>query len=81
MPTRSSSSGWTCIICRWRRWRQAIVDGYPHQVWWNDDGETIVKSYTITDMAHGTPLGIAANDERYGEAGAVPARGRHFVVL
>jgi poly(hydroxyalkanoate) depolymerase family esterase len=46
------------------------VDGYPHQVWWNADGETIVESYTITDMAHGTPLGLADNDERYGAQGA-----------
>ena len=49
---------------------EGIVDGYPHQVWWNADGETIVESYTITDMAHGTPLGIADNDERYGAQGA-----------
>jgi poly(hydroxyalkanoate) depolymerase family esterase len=48
----------------------ADVDGYPREVWWNADGETIVESYTITDMAHGTPLGIADNDERYGEGGA-----------
>jgi poly(hydroxyalkanoate) depolymerase family esterase len=47
-----------------------IVDGYPHQVWWNADGETIVESYSITDMAHGTPLGVAENDERYGAEGA-----------
>ncbi len=47
-----------------------IVDGYPRQIWWNADGETIVESYTITDMAHGTPLGIADNDERYGAQGA-----------
>jgi len=46
------------------------VDGYPHQVWWNAEGETVVESYTITDMAHGTPLGIADNDERYGAQGA-----------
>ncbi len=46
------------------------VDGYPREVWWNSDGETVVESYTITDMAHGTPLGIADNDERYGEGGA-----------
>jgi len=46
------------------------VDGYPHQVWWNADGETIVESYTITDLAHGTPLGVADNDERYGAQGA-----------
>jgi poly(hydroxyalkanoate) depolymerase family esterase len=48
----------------------ADVDGYPRAVWWNADGETVVESYTITDMAHGTPLGIADNDERYGEGGA-----------
>jgi len=46
------------------------VDGHPHQVWWDGDGETIVESYSITDMAHGTPLGLADNDERYGVQGA-----------
>jgi Esterase PHB depolymerase len=46
------------------------VDGYPHQIWWNADGETMVESYTITDMAHGTPLGVGDNDERYGAQGA-----------
>jgi len=46
------------------------VDGYPRQSWWNGDGETIVESYTITDMAHGTPLGIADNEQRYGMEGA-----------
>jgi poly(hydroxyalkanoate) depolymerase family esterase len=49
---------------------EATVDGYPRQIWWNADGETIVESYTITDMAHGTPLGTADNDERYGTQGA-----------
>jgi poly(hydroxyalkanoate) depolymerase family esterase len=49
---------------------EATVDGYPRQVWWNPDGETIVESYTITDMAHGTPLGTVDNDERYGAQGA-----------
>ncbi|THD70326.1 MAG: PHB depolymerase family esterase [Bradyrhizobium sp.] len=49
---------------------EAVVDGYPRQVWWNADGETIVESYTITGMAHGTPLGIADNDEHYGAQGA-----------
>ena len=47
-----------------------IVDGYPRQVWWDADGETIVESYSITDMAHGTPLGIAETDKRYGTQGA-----------
>ena len=49
---------------------EGIVDGYPHRVWWNAAGETIVESYTITRMAHGTPLGIADDDERYGAEGA-----------
>jgi poly(hydroxyalkanoate) depolymerase family esterase len=49
---------------------EGTVDGYPHQVWWNADGETIVESYTITNMAHGTPLGVGDNDERYGAQGA-----------
>jgi poly(hydroxyalkanoate) depolymerase family esterase len=49
---------------------EGTVDGYPRQLWWNADGETIVESYTITDMAHGTPLGTADNDERYGAQGA-----------
>src|ERR1700692_4450408 len=49
---------------------ETTVDGYPRQIWWNEDGETIVESYTITDMAHGTPLGTADNDERYGAQGA-----------
>ncbi len=47
-----------------------IVNGHPHRVWWNADGETLIESYTITDMAHGTPLGLAENDNRYGAAGA-----------
>jgi len=47
----------------------AVVDGYPRQQWWNADGEPVVESFTITNMAHGTPIGIAANDKRYGKAG------------
>ena len=49
---------------------EGTVDGYPRQIWWNADGETVIESYTITDMAHGTPLGTADNDERYGAQGA-----------
>ena len=49
---------------------EGTVDGYPRQVWWNSDGETVVESYAITDMAHGTPLGVAESDERYGVPGA-----------
>ena len=49
---------------------EGTVDGYPRQIWWNADGDTAVESYTITNMAHGTPLGIGDNDERYGAQGA-----------
>jgi poly(hydroxyalkanoate) depolymerase family esterase len=49
---------------------ESTVDGHPRAIWWNADGETVVESYTITDMAHGTPLGLADNDERYGARGA-----------
>src|SRR5260370_11590644 len=48
---------------------EGTVDGYPRQVWWNADGETLVESYSITDMAHGTPLGIGDNDKKYGAQG------------
>jgi poly(hydroxyalkanoate) depolymerase family esterase len=49
---------------------EGTVNGYPRQLWWNAEGETVVESYTITDMAHGTPLGIGDNDKRYGTEGA-----------
>ena len=49
---------------------QTMVDGYPHQVWWNADGVPIVESYTITGMAHGTPLGVSETDEQFGAEGA-----------
>jgi poly(hydroxyalkanoate) depolymerase family esterase len=49
---------------------QSAVGGYPRAIWWNADGETVIESYTITAMAHGTPLGIGDNDERYGARGA-----------
>jgi len=45
------------------------VDGYPRQVWWNAQGESVVESYTISGMAHGTPIGLVDNDERYGAEG------------
>lgn len=35
---------------------EQIIDGHPWQVWWNADGDTVIESYTIAGMAHGTPL-------------------------
>ncbi|HEX2552429.1 MAG TPA: PHB depolymerase family esterase [Microvirga sp.] len=44
------------------------VDGYPRRVWHGPGGEALVESYTITGMAHGTPLGLGAA-EAVGAAG------------
>ncbi len=41
------------------RMAEQIIDGHPRQVWWNADGDTVIESYTIADMAHGTPLAVA----------------------
>ena len=46
---------------------QAIVDGYPRQVWVNQAGEEVIESYTIPHMMHGTPL---ATGNRHDECGA-----------
>jgi len=34
---------------------EAMVDGYPRKVW-RRDGVDVIESYTISGMAHGTPL-------------------------
>jgi poly(hydroxyalkanoate) depolymerase family esterase len=49
---------------------EATVDGHPRQIWWNEEGDTIIESYTINDMPHGTPLGFVDDGERYGVEGA-----------
>jgi feruloyl esterase len=45
-----------------------MVDGYPRQAWRNRAGEIALESYTITSMAHGTPLATGNGD--VGAAGA-----------
>lgn len=68
----------SCIVNQWldvhglpaRPMSEDVVDGHPHQVWWDSNGKNVVESFTITGMAHGTPLGLAENEERYGTEGA-----------
>jgi feruloyl esterase len=48
---------------------QGMVDGYPRQVWTNDAGEEVIESYSITRMAHGTPLATGQAEIGCGEAG------------
>ena len=50
--------------------RSEMVDGYPRQVWRNLAGEDVIESYTITSMAHGTPLATSGADDSCGVAGA-----------
>jgi feruloyl esterase len=46
---------------------RARVDGYPREVWLGKAGEELIEAYTISDMAHGTPLAI---DQREGACGS-----------
>jgi len=46
-----------------------MVDGYTRQVWVNDTGDELIESYSIPDMAHGTPLATGEADEQCGAAG------------
>ena len=46
---------------------RARVDGYPREVWLDQAGAELIESYTITNMAHGTPL---ATDEGEGACGS-----------
>jgi feruloyl esterase len=43
------------------------TDGYPREVWINGGGDKLIEAYTITNMAHGTPL---ATGEAEGACGA-----------
>jgi len=47
----------------------ARVDGYPRQVWRNPAGKSVIESYTIPTMAHGTPLATGPSDEHVGVPG------------
>jgi poly(hydroxyalkanoate) depolymerase family esterase len=48
---------------------QAVVDGYPRQVWVSETGDELIESYTIPNMAHGTPLATGKADDQCGAAG------------
>lgn len=48
---------------------RAKVDGYPREVWINEAGDEVIESYTITNMAHGTPLAMGEAEGACGAAG------------
>jgi poly(hydroxyalkanoate) depolymerase family esterase len=45
------------------------VDGYPRQVWLDANGEEVIESYAIADIAHGTPLSTGDADSQCGAPG------------
>jgi feruloyl esterase len=49
--------------------RTDTINGYPRQVWCGPDGEALVESYTVTGMAHGTPLAPGDAADQAGIAG------------
>jgi poly(hydroxyalkanoate) depolymerase family esterase len=49
--------------------RQEMVDGFPRQVWSNAAGDDLIESFTIPNMAHGTPLAVGQGDDQTGAAG------------
>lgn len=49
---------------------EGIVDGYPRQVWWDEEGRPVVECYDITGMAHGAPLGTGDGIDQCGSEGA-----------
>ena len=48
---------------------EGLVDTALRQVWQGKAGTSLVESYTIPQMAHGTPIGVGEDDEQYGEPG------------
>jgi feruloyl esterase len=46
------------------------VDGYPRRVWRSRNGDEVIESYTIPQMAHGTPLAAGDSHDRCGVPGA-----------
>jgi poly(hydroxyalkanoate) depolymerase family esterase len=48
---------------------KARVDGYPREVWLSKAGEELIEAYTISNMAHGTPLAIGESEGACGAPG------------
>ena len=46
------------------------VDQFPRQVWRGVEGDEVIESYTIPNMAHGTPLEVGEDCDQCGTAGA-----------
>jgi feruloyl esterase len=47
---------------------ETTVEGHRRRVWRNAEGESVLESYTIAGMAHGTPIAAGRGDGACGEA-------------
>jgi feruloyl esterase len=45
------------------------VDGFPREVWIYGSGDELIEAYTITNMAHGTPLAVGETEGACGAPG------------
>jgi poly(hydroxyalkanoate) depolymerase family esterase len=45
------------------------VDGYPREVWLGSAGAELIEAYTISNMAHGTPLSLGDEEGACGAPG------------
>jgi len=45
------------------------IDGFPRDVWIGEAGDELIEAYTITNMAHGTPLAIGEAEGACGAPG------------
>jgi poly(hydroxyalkanoate) depolymerase family esterase len=45
------------------------VDGFPREVWMDGAGDELIEAYTITNMAHGTPLAVGETEGACGAPG------------
>src|SRR5215475_3338746 len=49
--------------------KKTRVDGFPREIWTNEAGDELIEAYTITNMAHGTPLAMGEADGACGAPG------------
>lgn len=74
-PTVSPSNA-TAIVEQWQylhglgqtSTRRDTVNGYPRDVWCDQDGRICIESYSIAGMGHGTPI-VSGGTERCGAPG------------
>jgi len=68
--TTVSAANADAIVAQWRELhgvdarpsRCDTIDGYPHRVWEDGTGRSVIEAYSITGLGHGTPLATHGED-------------------